>query len=91
VGDGGGAALSTLATGVTLTSEVGSVVSVTWDASLLGTADGSAVELRVIGTASADRSVEIGAVEWDARVPADGSELYFLRARYYDPALLAAT
>ena len=83
---GGGAALATLASGVSLTSETGTVVSVTWDASLLGTADGSAVELRIVGTASVDRSVEVGAVEWDARVPADGSGLYFLRARYYDPA-----
>ena len=83
---GGGAALATLASAVTLTSETGTVVSVTWDASLLGTADGSAVELRVIGTASVDRSVEVGAVEWDARVPGSGAGLYFLRARYYDPA-----
>jgi hypothetical protein len=83
---GGGAALATLASSVTLTSEAGTVVSVTWDASLLGTADGSAVELRIIGTASVDRSVEIGAVEWRARVPGGGADLYFLRARYYDPA-----
>ncbi|MBT5772979.1 MAG: DEAD/DEAH box helicase family protein [Dehalococcoidia bacterium] len=85
---GGGAALATLASGVTLTPEVGTVVSVTWDASLLGTADGSAVELRIVGTASVDRSVEVGAVEWGARVPASGADLYFLRARYYDPAQL---
>ena len=83
---GGGAALATLASGVTLTSETGTVVSVTWDASLLGTANGSAVELRIVGTASVDRSVEVGGVEWNARVPATGADLYFLRARYYDPA-----
>jgi RHS repeat-associated protein len=33
-----------------------------------------------------DRSVEVGAVEWEARVPRTGADLYFLRARYYDPA-----
>ena len=31
-------------------------------------------------------AVEVGAVEWDARVPGSGADLYFLRARYYDPA-----
>ena len=65
---------------MSLTSEVGTVVPVTWDASLLGTADGSAVELRIVGTASVDRSVEVGAVEWDARVPATGAELLGSRA-----------
>jgi hypothetical protein len=49
---GGGAALATLASGVTLTSEVGSVVSVTWDATLRdrkvgGSSRGGVVELRV--------------------------------------------
>ena len=77
---GGGAHLATLASGVSLTSEVGTVESVTWDASLLGTVDGSAVELRIIGTASVDRSVEVGAVEWDARVPGTGAELLGSRA-----------
>ncbi len=63
------------------------VVSVTWDATSLGTADGSAVEVRVVGHASGDRSVEVGAVEWVATGEAlAGPDLYFLRARYYDPA-----
>ena len=60
----------------------------TWDASLLGSADGSAVELRVVGQApggnpSSRRTVEVGAVEWNAKLDASSeslSELYFLRA-----------
>ncbi len=90
---GGGAALATLISGATLTSDTGEVVSATWDASLLGTADGSAVELRVVGIRSGGspsnrRTVEIGAAEWNAKLDAPAaseSELYFLRARYYDP------
>ncbi len=54
---------------------------------------GSAVELRVVGDASGgnpsnNRTVEVGAVEWNAKLDASSaslSELYFLRARYYDP------
>ena len=88
---GGGAPLATLISGATLSSDTGEVVSVTWDALLLGTADGSAVEVRVVGnryggSPSKRRTVEVGAVEWNAdHQGAPGSELYFLRARYYDP------
>jgi hypothetical protein len=35
--------------GATLSSDTGEVVSATWDASLLGTPDGSIVELKVVG------------------------------------------
>ena len=90
---GGGAALATLLSGATLSSDSGEVVSVTWDASLLGSADGSAVELRIVGNAPGGnpnnkRTVEVGAIEWNAKLDASSdslSELYFLRARYYDP------
>jgi RHS repeat-associated protein len=88
---GGGAPLATLASGVTLSSDTGVVVSATWDASLLGSADGSAVELVIVGNRSGGnpskrRTVEVGAVEWNVdHQGAPGSELYFLRARYYDP------
>jgi len=63
--------LATLDSGATLSSETGTVVSATWDADLLAAADGSAVVLRVIGHVSggnpnARRTVEIGAVEWNA-------------------------
>lgn len=67
------------------------VVSATWDAALLGTPDGSAVELKVVGHRSGGnpnlrRTVEVGAVEWNVEyggAPAVG--LYYRRARYYDP------
>ncbi len=54
-------------------------------------ADGSLVELKVVGNRSGGnptkrRTVEVGAVEWNAdHQGAPGSELYYLRARYYDP------
>lgn len=46
----GGSAIATLATGVSITSLTGQVVDATWDATLLGTADGSAVECRIVST-----------------------------------------
>ena len=68
---GGGTPLATLVSGATLSSDTGAVVSATWDASLLGTPDGSAVELKVVGHRSGGspnsrRTVEVGAVEWNA-------------------------
>ena len=88
---GGGAPLATLVSGATLSSDTGVVVSATWDASLLGTSDGSAVELKVVGDrsngpSSKRRTVEVGAVEWNVDFGGTpSSELYYLRARYYDP------
>jgi len=38
-----------MVSGATLSSDTGVVVSARWDASLLGAADGSAVEVRVVG------------------------------------------
>jgi RHS repeat-associated protein len=79
---GGGALLWPLASGVTLSSDTGEVVSATWDASLLGTADGSAVELVIVGnrsggSPSSRRTVEVGAVEWnvDFGVSSTGNDL----------------
>jgi hypothetical protein len=65
---GGGAPLGTLISGATLSSDTGEVVSAAWDASLLGSADGSAVEVMVVGYRSGGnpskrRTVEVGAVE----------------------------
>jgi RHS repeat-associated protein len=85
--------MAALISGATLTSDTGEVVSATWDASLLGTADGSAAELRVVrirsgGNPNNRRTVEVGAAEWNAKLDAPAasvSELYFLRAQYYDP------
>lgn len=54
----------------TLTDAGGdTVVSFTWDADNLGTADGSLVECYVNQTSGTDRYVEVGAVEWNARPP----------------------
>lgn len=51
------------------------------------------VELRIVGNRSGGnpnnrRTVEVGAAEWNAKLdapPPDADELYFLRARFYDP------
>lgn len=48
----------------------GIVVSFTWNASELGTADGSLVEIKVVGTKSGGspgnrNSTEVGAIEWN--------------------------
>lgn len=69
--------LSTLAS-ITITSNTGELFTANWDASLLGTADGSACEVRVIqlsghtGGGSA-RSMEYGAVEWIVDYTAAGA------------------
>lgn len=64
---------SNLATGTT-TSTTGEVVSGTWNAASLGTADGSAVQCYLVqtggggGAPASRRGVEVGAVEWNADV-----------------------
>lgn len=55
------------------------VIAFTWNANELATADGSLVELKVVGTKSggapgARNSVEVGAVEWNADVSAGADE-----------------
>lgn len=61
--------VSVLATGTT-TATGGEVVSGTWNASSLGTADGSLVECRLLqtgggtGAPSGRRAVEVGAIKW---------------------------
>ena len=61
---------SAIATG-SLTSTTGQTITATWDASLLGTADGSAVQCEFdvtkAGGAPSNRTTgEVGAIEWDA-------------------------
>lgn len=51
------------------------VVSFTWNATNLGTANGSLVECRVAQTSGADRYIEIGAIEWNAAEPLAGTAL----------------
>lgn len=65
---GGGADLA-VQTGISVTSYTGEVIEFTWDASVLGTVDGSAVEIYVIGNRSGGgptsrRCVEFDAIEW---------------------------
>ena len=66
--EGGSAVGAALASG-TLNDTDPIVVSGTWDAASLGTADGSAVECRLTqtsgGTGGARSGVEVGAVEWN--------------------------
>lgn len=65
-----GSQVAVLATGTT-TSTTGEVVWATWNALLLGTADGSLVQCKLVQTAGATgqagnrRGVEVGAVEWN--------------------------
>lgn len=59
----------------TLTSTTGQVLSATWDAALLGTASGSAVEAELFvtksgGSPSSRTAGEVGAVEWNAEYSA---------------------
>lgn len=69
--EGGSATtLETLASGVSeSTLDPGEVVSLTWDASNLGTADGSAVELYLQfdsgGGGPNERNIDIDAIEWN--------------------------
>jgi len=61
---------STIATG-TDPNEAGEVIAGTWDASSLGTADGSIVECMLLqtsggtGNPSARKGIEVGAIEWN--------------------------
>lgn len=73
---GGGAALETLATDVSEDSTTGTVHSLTWDATNLATADGSAVEILLTFSKGAggpnERNVEVGAAEWNVDYTAAG-------------------
>ena len=62
-----GSSIRVLATGAVSTFG-GEVVSGTWNANEISTADGSLVECRILGTASVDATVVEGAVEWNASV-----------------------
>jgi len=73
-----GALVSTLASGLTVSSTAGIIGSATWNASLLAAANGSNVELRLVqtgghtGNPNNRRYLEIGAVEWNAEVQEPG-------------------
>lgn len=62
--------LATIVSSTTISTTAGIVLSGTWNANLLSTADGSLVECRVVGTVgggtpSNRASVEVGAIEWN--------------------------
>lgn len=59
-----GVLVSTIDTG-TITSATGQLITATWDASLLGTADGSDVEAQITVESATDTTGEIGAIEWN--------------------------
>ena len=61
-----------------ITSDTGQVLSFTWNANELATADGSAVEIKVVGTKSGGspgnrNTVDVGAVEWNIDYTAGAS------------------
>lgn len=65
-------------TGISVTSYTGQVVEFTWDASVLGAVDGSAVELYAIGQRSGGspgsrRCIEFDAIEWVVDYPSGGT------------------
>ncbi|MDH3194745.1 MAG: hypothetical protein OEL78_00380 [Hyphomicrobiales bacterium] len=66
-----GAPVSTLISGQTISSTTGIVLSGTWDAASLASISGADVECRVLGNRAGGppanrRTVEIGAIEWNA-------------------------
>jgi hypothetical protein len=70
VWDGGSAITGGVGSDTTITSDSGQLLTLTWDATNLATADGSGVEVRLYGTRSGGgpsvrRSVDFGAVEWN--------------------------
>lgn len=74
-----GTLITNLVSSTTISTTTGIVLSGTWNASLLGTSDGSLVECRITGTPGGGSpgnraSVEVGAIEWNANytVPASG-------------------
>lgn len=60
-----GAFVATIMALTDVTSDTGQLFSATWNANLLGTADGSLVECYIFGDASPQNTVEVGAVEWN--------------------------
>ena len=63
----GGSLVGLLVDNQTVTSATGEIVEAYWDSSALADASGAGVQCYVAGTASADSTVEIGAVVWESR------------------------
>lgn len=66
-----GSLVSEIVGSTTVSSTTGQILAGSWDASSLGTSDGSLVECRVVGSVGGGSpgnraSVEVGAIEWNA-------------------------
>jgi len=64
-----GSLVASLTSGIAISSTTGQILTGSWNASLLGTADGSLVECRLVGSPgggspSNRASMEVGAVQW---------------------------
>ncbi len=89
------ALVSTIMAASDVTSESGQLFSATWDASLLGTADGSGVEcyiygVGVSGAKAVKTTVEVGAVEWNVNYTPFSTAIE-IRAQDYSTAVTAIT
>jgi hypothetical protein len=73
----GGVQKEVLDANISVTSDTGEVVEARWDAANLATADGSDVEVRIVGDVGGAginaRTVEFGAVEWCVEHEVDGA------------------
>lgn len=80
--------VATLVSSTTISSTTGQMLSGTWDAASLGTANGSLVEARVTGTVGGGSpgnraSVEIGAIEWNVTYSTTAEARGFAQAQAY--------
>lgn len=75
--------VSSLQTGISITSTSGQIVEVSWNASLLGSADGSQVEVHLVGnrsggSPSSRRTVEFDEIEWLVEYSVGGARRVFV-------------
>jgi hypothetical protein len=79
----GGVFRASLVTGVQVTSDVGQIISVFWDASLVTNSSGANVECYIEGFAGGSgfnaRGVDIGAVEWNAGYQASANTVAYAK------------
>jgi len=83
---------TSLQTAISITSTTGQLVSVKWNASLLNTASGVDVECHIIGQRSGGapgdrRTVEPGAIEWNAAIPDAGGDPFPVVPKRLEPLI----
>lgn len=61
-----GSLKASLSSGTAITSTTGQVITASWNASSLTSTSTTQTEVRITGTAGTTRTVEIGAIEWQA-------------------------